>query len=219
MGAPSYRAGGRGDRILLTQDPIGVAGGVNLYAYAMNNPTAFSDPYGLCTKADGWKDCNKMISAQQGAQVLASGIESGEWTYSQYFSGGNKKDPQAVDYGSRHLGDCTDFCRRSTQDGLGSDWKSSHKASTGMFKGGDHPGYTQVEASDAQAGDVVVQGGHAGLYIGTDKGGNVWGWANNGSPHRADGSGYNDGTTGARKFNEGSYGKGAPTFYRPIKEE
>lgn len=35
----------------LTQDPIGLAGGLNLYAYAGNNPVMFSDPFGLCPES------------------------------------------------------------------------------------------------------------------------------------------------------------------------
>ena len=48
----------------LTQDPIGLAGGVNLHAYAGNNPVTFSDPFGLCvkgnsTQSQGITDCEK----------------------------------------------------------------------------------------------------------------------------------------------------------------
>jgi hypothetical protein len=84
-----------------------------------------------------------------------------------------------------------------------------------MFKSGNHPGFTEVESASAQTGDVVVQGGHAGVFIGRDHG-NVWAWANNGSPHNPQGAGYSDKETGARKFNNGSFGKGDPRFYRPI---
>jgi len=43
----------------LTQDPIGLAGGVNLYSYAGNGPVSFSDPFGLC---DELNNRNKGLS-------------------------------------------------------------------------------------------------------------------------------------------------------------
>jgi RHS repeat-associated protein len=31
-----------------SMDPIGIAGGINVYSYAHNNPVRYADPYGLC---------------------------------------------------------------------------------------------------------------------------------------------------------------------------
>lgn len=40
----------------LTQDPIGLAGGVNLYSYAGSNPVAYTDPFGLCERPKSVKE-------------------------------------------------------------------------------------------------------------------------------------------------------------------
>lgn len=50
------------------EDPIGVAGGVNLYAYVGNNPITFTDPFGLCPESR--RDANGLCPG---------GLSVGEW--------------------------------------------------------------------------------------------------------------------------------------------
>ena len=39
----------------ITEDPLGIQGGLNLYNYANSNPLMYSDPYGLLTMGDVWE--------------------------------------------------------------------------------------------------------------------------------------------------------------------
>ena len=49
------------------EDPIGLAGGMNLYGFAGGDPVNFSDPFGLCTIED-WAD-SKVFSFTVGASL------------------------------------------------------------------------------------------------------------------------------------------------------
>jgi len=50
------------------QDPIGLAGGLNLYGFANGDPVNFSDPFGLCP--DEEKDANGKCPDEQEGRIL-----------------------------------------------------------------------------------------------------------------------------------------------------
>ncbi|MFA7368593.1 MAG: RHS repeat-associated core domain-containing protein, partial [Kiritimatiellales bacterium] len=66
-----HRAYSADMRRWLSTDPMGIDGGVNLYAYGALNPLAFVDPYGLCAGSFNWK-----TSAAGAAQMFGGGVEA-----------------------------------------------------------------------------------------------------------------------------------------------
>ena len=67
-------------RLHFTQeDPIGVAGGLNLYGYAGGDPINFSDPFGLCAQSTG-TDTLETRSAHLSEMCVSEGeyVEAGQ---------------------------------------------------------------------------------------------------------------------------------------------
>ena len=60
------------------EDPIGLAGGMNLYGYAGGDPVNFSDPFGLCPPQITGRPCSGWVSAGVGlVPVIGDGIDIG----------------------------------------------------------------------------------------------------------------------------------------------
>ena len=147
----------------MAQDPIGFAGGLNLYGYVGNNPVAYTDPFGLCKDKNGEEvEACRDVSPDEGRAILAAAFASGAWTYSRDTH--NQAGKQ---------GDCTDYCESAMRGaGLPSLATATNNGAVRTSQFAGNPDFRPLGASDApQAGDIVVQGGHAGVFTGQTRGG------------------------------------------------
>ncbi|MEK7401758.1 MAG: hypothetical protein AABZ80_05275 [Gemmatimonadota bacterium] len=158
------------------------------------------------------------ISVEQSNAILHWAMSGPDWTYTQ---GGVRGGQEPARNLSNNTGDCTDFTWKGTSDVLGSSWPhdyNTEKLNTLMFHTLNDAelrtrGYERVSITEARAGDVVVRGGHAGLYIGPDASGKVQGIANNGLPATPT-LPNQDKTTGLYDFSRA--GDFYPEFFRPV---
>jgi hypothetical protein len=163
-------------------------------------------------------DCTRPANIDESWAVLDAAMGMGHWLYTQ---GGDKGGIEIPVDRPAHHGDCTDFTMQSVMDAIGPDgWPHTYgeKMSTGLFLtantlGLKQHGYMSIPMGQQRPGDIVVRGGHAGLFMQPDGSGRIMGWANNGSPAYPDLPGHT-GPTGPYDFSpQGAY---SPKFFRPL---
>lgn len=86
------------------EDPIGYAGGINLYAYAGGDPVTYSDPFGLCAEAADGDDSTKVQSRY--AHLSETCVKEGKHVKKGQligYSGGAKGHPNSGTSTGPHL--------------------------------------------------------------------------------------------------------------------
>jgi RHS repeat-associated protein len=122
----------------LTRDPLGEAGGMNLYAFVGNNPVNWVDPWGL-----------ELISWTEGEKIIKAGET---WGKTPWFYGGSTK-------GENGGVDCSNFIHEVYQE-TGFPYPYTRAR---QFP--NNPRFSEVFSPFLQPGDVAYfNGKHLGLY-------------------------------------------------------
>jgi hypothetical protein len=130
------------------EDPIGLAGGLNLHGFAGGDPINFWDPFGLCKQ--GTPGCLPMSTPTAPLateRVLNSARAQGEWVYSQGVQGTPARDP------ANQVGDCGQFVHQSVK-GAGYNVPYLNTKATVGEAGSQHYETLSSDGAGVQAGDI-----------------------------------------------------------------
>ena len=158
------------------EDPIGIAGGLNLYGYANGDPINYSDPFGLdCFDRNGnQRPCGVLdlvsvhfeVGLFAEAQVQVGGVVHGEARVSLASVGVDGTPGDLVSNGAKSLGDYS-LLEVGADAGVGvSEAAATAGVKCGLTVQGTCTGTAQVGASHAKTTGEGVQRSRQGGTVG-----------------------------------------------------
>ena len=156
------------------QDPIGIAGGANVYGFAGGDPVNFSDPFGLCPQSLTGRPCGQPLAVRNVIRESPTNAQIGEFGLVR--DGGTKNhqgnDILALRGQSVRAVDVGTVSAVGTSESYGNYVEIAHKGSDGevasySFYAHLDQASTLANGERVRAGQVVGAAGNTGNANGT----------------------------------------------------